>query len=91
MSKLLSFSNSINYRKIKPHLVLFGAFLTAKFIFNRLRALSHNICRSEVDIVNRYGKGSFALITGGANGIGKAFALDLAKKGFNLIILDFNL
>ena len=43
-----------------------------------------------MDIVNRYGKGSFALITGGANGIGKAFAIDLAKKGFNLIILDFN-
>lgn len=43
-----------------------------------------------MDIANRYGKGSYALITGGAGGIGREFALDLARKGFNLIIVDFN-
>lgn len=41
-------------------------------------------------MAERYGKGSYALITGGASGIGKEFALDLAKKGFNLILVDFN-
>jgi 17beta-estradiol 17-dehydrogenase / very-long-chain 3-oxoacyl-CoA reductase len=43
-----------------------------------------------VDIADRYGRGTYALITGGAGGIGKEFALDLASKGFNLILADCN-
>lgn len=30
----------------------------------------------------------FAIITGGAGGLGKAFAFELAKKGFNTILID---
>ncbi|SDW50912.1 7-alpha-hydroxysteroid dehydrogenase [Aequorivita viscosa] len=36
-------------------------------------------------------KGKTAIVTGGANGIGKATALILAKHGANFAIGDFNL
>ncbi len=36
-------------------------------------------------------KGKTAIVTGGANGIGKATALILAKHGANIVIGDFNL
>lgn len=36
-------------------------------------------------------KGKTAIVTGGANGIGKATALILAKHGANISIGDFNL
>jgi len=42
------------------------------------------------NLPQRYGAGSWALITGGAQGIGAAFALQLASKGFNIILVDIN-
>jgi len=36
-------------------------------------------------------KGKVAIVTGGANGIGKATAMMLAKHGANIAIGDFNL
>ncbi|CAD8092571.1 unnamed protein product [Paramecium sonneborni] len=81
---------SRNKRKIDPHLTILGLYLTTKFLFRRAKAIISTLSLQQVDIANRYGKGSYALITGGAGGIGREFALDLARKGFNLIIVDFN-
>ena len=39
---------------------------------------------------NRYGKGSYAVITGSSDGIGKEWALQLAAKGFNLVMVARN-
>jgi len=39
------------------------------------------------DISKCYGKGTWAIITGASDGIGKGFAFTLAKKGFNLVLL----
>ena len=35
----------------------------------------------------RYGKDSWAIVTGCTDGIGKALALELAKRGFNIYLL----
>jgi len=42
------------------------------------------------NLPSRYGKDSWALITGGANGIGKEFSLEFAKLSFNILALDID-
>ncbi|MCL2658448.1 MAG: SDR family oxidoreductase [Betaproteobacteria bacterium] len=39
-------------------------------------------------LTERFGPGSWALITGAGDGLGKAFAQDLARYGFNLILVS---
>jgi len=39
------------------------------------------------NLVTRYGKGSTAVITGGSDGIGHAFANKFASQGFNLVLI----
>jgi predicted amino acid dehydrogenase len=40
---------------------------------------------------DRYGKDSWAVITGGSDGIGFACAKHLAKQGFNIVLLARNI
>lgn len=37
---------------------------------------------------NQFGKGSWAVVTGATDGIGQEFALQLANKGFNIVLLS---
>ena len=39
-------------------------------------------------LAERYGPGSWALITGASDGLGKAFAEELARHGFNLVLVS---
>ena len=40
----------------------------------------------------RYGpKGSWAVVTGSTDGIGKAFAMELASRGFNIVLISRNI
>lgn len=36
----------------------------------------------------RYGKNSWAVVTGATDGIGKGFAIELAKRGFNIVLIS---
>ena len=38
--------------------------------------------------VDRYGKGSWAVVTGATDGIGKAAAMYLANEGFNVVLIS---
>lgn len=43
--------------------------------------------RQPYNLSKRYGPNSWALITGGSDGIGKGYAHQLAKRGFNIYII----
>lgn len=38
--------------------------------------------------VERYGKNSWAVVTGATDGIGKGLAIALAKRGFNIVLIS---
>ncbi|NXL49908.1 HSDL1 protein, partial [Podilymbus podiceps] len=63
---------------------VFLAFSTYKML--RLHLIPK--LRSEIDLVKQYGK--WAVVTGGTDGIGKAYAEELAKRGVNVILISRN-
>ena len=67
-----------------------GLIFSLKTLYGFLYFL-RRIYKPHASIPNIYGANSYALITGGSDGIGKAFAFALAKQGFNLIIVARNL
>jgi len=68
---------------------IFGAGLIFVKIFSFIHTGIISFQPSK-DLPTRYGKGSWALVTGGTEGIGHAFANELASKGFNIILLSHN-
>lgn len=45
------------------------------------------LIRPTKNLLLRYGEGSWALVTGGSDGIGKAYCEELSKLGFNIILV----
>ena len=46
-----------------------------------------HIIRPRRDLIARYG-GNWAVVTGGSDGIGEAYCYELAKSGFNIVIVS---
>ena len=79
--------------------MLVSLLLTITFLVGFLRFVSMaysfsmfllNHFKKPLDLKSRYGENSWAVITGGANGIGRIKALELATHGFNIFIWDVN-
>ena len=58
------------------------AYRVAWMVRRHLRTTNH--------LVERYGKGSWAMITGGSDGIGLEMAKELVRLGFNIVIIGRN-
>ena len=67
-------------------LKVIGALIVLRKVLNLLGSIYRNIFRRQKDLLRRYGRGSWALVTGSSEGIGKAIATSLAMRGFNVII-----
>ncbi|KAI8818034.1 NAD(P)-binding protein [Fimicolochytrium jonesii] len=67
---------------------LAGTLLLGRLLFSFLHLLYTITLRPRADL-SKYGakKGAWAVVTGASDGIGKEFAVQLAKAGFNLVIL----
>ena len=47
--------------------------------------------RPKKNFIKRYGEGSWVLVTGASDGIGKEFCLEFARQGFNIVIVGRNI
>jgi 17beta-estradiol 17-dehydrogenase / very-long-chain 3-oxoacyl-CoA reductase len=62
--------------------------LTLFIIWKLLRFMYTNFFRRRLNLLNRYGQDSWALVTGATDGIGKGLCEELAKEGFNIILVS---
>jgi len=66
-----------------------GFLLTAKFAFSTLKVFYNLYIRGGVDVKKfGAGEGAWAVITGASDGIGREFALQLAQKKFNVLLIS---
>ena len=66
--------------------IIGGAFLGYKS-FLLLKHYYHHAQEHPQNLIEIYGHDSYVLITGGSDGLGKAFAMELARQGFNIILV----
>jgi len=73
-------------------LALIGAVQVIAVCVDLFRGIRKHLLRTRMDLKTRYGSSGtgdlWAVVTGGAGGIGRAYAMELAGAGFNLVVID---
>lgn len=69
---------------------IIGYYLVARLIWAIWRIIEEIFIIKEKDLAARYGEGSWAFITGSTDGIGLEFGVQLARRGFNIILVARN-
>lgn len=71
-------------------LSIIGWYIAARALYGLYRIVEEIYLLKELNLAERYGKGSWAFVTGSTDGIGLEFAIQLAKRGFNIIMVARN-
>lgn len=69
---------------------MIGALMLGTLFSNFLHLLKRLFFGTSIT-TDRYGFQSWALITGCTSGIGKEMAMELSKRGFNLVLVSRNI
>jgi 17beta-estradiol 17-dehydrogenase / very-long-chain 3-oxoacyl-CoA reductase len=67
-------------------LKIFGYIKLIELIYRFIWMVQRHF-RTTDGLADRYGKGSWAVVTGGNDGIGYAMCSELAKCGFNIVMI----
>ena len=68
-----------------------GILVAAYYAINLLLFLLRKCCARTPNLLQRYGhKGTYAVVTGGSDGIGLGICHELAAQGFNICIMSRN-
>ena len=79
---------NLSFKSKVIHLViLYVIFEVLILLYKSYRFIQKHFFYKELNLIERYGENSWVLITGPSSGQGKQFALQLAKRGFNIILV----
>lgn len=74
--------------KVLTVLAAFGAFhLLRQYLCTPIVGLYRHLLRPQRNLVRRYGS-EWAVVTGASDGIGEAYAYQLAQRGFNIVLVS---
>jgi 17beta-estradiol 17-dehydrogenase / very-long-chain 3-oxoacyl-CoA reductase len=74
---------------VEEIIYLIGFYQIAWWVYRYAFTLYHAFAGVHAT-TERYGKDSYAIVTGSTDGIGKAYAMHLAKQGFNIVLIARN-
>lgn len=78
------------FKIVRPKYIVYltGLYTVGYFFYDMsYSAFTHHL-REPLNLRQRYGPETFAVITGATNPTGKAFSEYLVKHGFNLVLVD---
>lgn len=79
------FGDQPTYKKV---LMTIGLIWTIRFGIKLLRGINYFFIKSGVNIAKRYGVGSWVVVTGATDGLGKEFAMQFARLKFNVCLVS---
>lgn len=79
------FGNQPTYKKV---FMAIGMLWSIRFTIKLLKGLSYFFLKSGGNLAKRYGVGSWVVVTGSTDGLGKEFARQFAKLKFNIVLIS---
>lgn len=86
-ARILSILLAPNQTRVQKLIAILGVITAVKLLIKYVPRILRSITPG-ADIVKRYGKGSYVIITGSTDGIGKSLAFQFAKRGFNIVSIS---
>ena len=74
-------------KKLLYIIIIIAVYQLLLFTYITLKFVHQHFIMNEINIIEKYGLNSYVIITGGSSGQGKQFALNFAKRGFNIFLI----